>query len=308
MAEVAELLTRVGAADVYVLPAVAARRLVAAREKAFWTAKRAGADNIVNAVVPRAADGRLLGEVARIAARRDRLVLSAGHAGDGNVQLALFEPDAAARGQMTREILAAAQAAAVSGEHGIGTAKVSYFLELADPVGVADAADQGLVRPGGHPQPRGTVRLTGAEVSDGGTKRCRHRGTDQQHRQVRPAAVRFGTSRGGGSGFGAPNCEPANAASSTTPAARKPHVDGVSSVFVGRRAGKPVDQAEHQPDTVTTLDGKAHEALMMSLLQTVQLEYQPAGKCERQPASLLNDTGGDSVREALGRADDKALA
>jgi hypothetical protein len=31
----------------------------------------------------------------------------------------------------------------------------------------------------------------------------------------------------------------------------------------------------------------------------VQLEYQPAGKGERQPASLLNDTGGDSVKEAL---------
>jgi hypothetical protein len=31
----------------------------------------------------------------------------------------------------------------------------------------------------------------------------------------------------------------------------------------------------------------------------VQLEYQPAGKCERQPASLLIDTGGDSVEEAL---------
>src|SRR5690348_6952733 len=139
VADVAELLARVGAADVYVLPAAAARRLVEAREKAFWAAKRAGADDIVDAVVPRAAMAAFLGEAARIGARHDRLVLGVGHAGDGNVHLALFEPDDAARGQMMREILAAARASggAVSGEHGIGTAKVSYFLELADPVAVS---------------------------------------------------------------------------------------------------------------------------------------------------------------------------
>ena len=157
VAEVAELLARAGAADVYVLPAAAARRLVEAREKAFWAAKRAGADDIVDAVVPRATMAAFLGEVARIAARHDRLVLGAGHAGDGNVHLALFEPDDAARGQMMREILAAARASggAVSGEHGIGTAKVSYFLELADPVAVSlmrrikDSFDPaGILNPG----------------------------------------------------------------------------------------------------------------------------------------------------------------
>ena len=157
VAEVAELLARMGAADVYVLPAAAARRLVGAREKAFWAAKRAGADDIVNAVVPRAAMAAFLGEVARIAARHDRLVLGTGHAGDGNVHLALFEPDDAARSQMMREILAAARASggAVSGEHGIGTAKVSYFLELADPVTVSlmrrikDSFDPaGILNPG----------------------------------------------------------------------------------------------------------------------------------------------------------------
>jgi glycolate oxidase len=157
VADVAELLARVGAADVYVLPAAAARRLVEAREKAFWAAKRAGADDIVDAVVPRAAMAAFLGEAARIGARHDRLVLGVGHAGDGNVHLALFEPDDAARGQMMREILAAARASggAVSGEHGIGTAKVSYFLELADPVAVSlmrrikDSFDPaGILNPG----------------------------------------------------------------------------------------------------------------------------------------------------------------
>ena len=136
--ELAGQLDGLGAADVYVLPAPAARRLIEARERAFWTAKSAGADDIVDAVVPRAAMAGFLAEVTQIAGRRGGLVLGAGHAGDGNVHLAAFEPDPAKRAGLLREIFAAAvsRGGAVSGEHGIGTAKKSYFLELADPVAV----------------------------------------------------------------------------------------------------------------------------------------------------------------------------
>lgn len=139
VAELAELLAQAGAADVYVLPAASAHRLIEAREKAFWAAKRAGADDIVDAVVPRAEMAAFLAEVGEIASRHGRLVIGCGHAGDGNVHLALFEPERAARKRIMREILAAAQAGggAVSGEHGIGTAKAGYFLELADPVSVS---------------------------------------------------------------------------------------------------------------------------------------------------------------------------
>jgi len=142
---------------VYVLPSAAAHRLIEAREKAFWAAKRAGATDIVDTVVPRAAMAAFLGEVGQIATRSGQLVIGTGHAGDGNVHLALFEPDAAARGQIMREIMAAARAngGAVSGEHGIGTAKVSYFLDQADPVTVAlmrrvkNAFDpEGILNPG----------------------------------------------------------------------------------------------------------------------------------------------------------------
>jgi glycolate oxidase len=137
--ELAELLGDCGAMDVYVLPGPAARRLVEAREKAFWAAKRAGADDIVDAVVPRAAMAAFLAEVTGIASRHDRLVIGCGHAGDGNVHLALFEPDPASRKRIMREIFAAAvsRGGAVSGEHGLGTAKAAYFLELADPVTVS---------------------------------------------------------------------------------------------------------------------------------------------------------------------------
>jgi glycolate oxidase len=134
----AEVLGAAGADEVYVLPDGAARRLIEAREKAFWAAKAAGANDIVDAVVPRAAMAAFLGEVAAVARRRGGLVAGCGHAGDGNVHLAVFQPDAAARSALMREIFAAAVArgGAVSGEHGIGTAKKAYFLELADPVAV----------------------------------------------------------------------------------------------------------------------------------------------------------------------------
>jgi glycolate oxidase len=136
--ELAGQLDDLGAADVYVLPAPAARRLIGAREKAFWTAKNAGANEIVDAVVPRAAMAGFLAEVAEISGRQGGLVLGAGHAGDGNVHLAVFEPDPAARADLLRAVFAAAvsRGGAVSGEHGIGTAKKRYFLEFADPVAV----------------------------------------------------------------------------------------------------------------------------------------------------------------------------
>jgi glycolate oxidase len=136
--ELGSQLSDLGAADVYVLPAPAARRLIEARERAFWAAKNAGADDIVDAVVPRAAMAGFLGEVTEIAAGQGGMVLGAGHAGDGNVHLAVFQPDRAKRTDLLRAIFAAAvsRGGAVSGEHGIGTAKKGYFLELADPVAV----------------------------------------------------------------------------------------------------------------------------------------------------------------------------
>jgi glycolate oxidase len=138
--ETAGLLTHLGAPDVYVLPASAARRLIEAREKAFWAAK-AG----------------FLAEVAEIAKDHGGLVVGTGHAGDGNVHLAVFQPDAEARASLLRDIFAAAvsRGGAISGEHGIGHAKKSYWLELADPVAVGlmrrvkHAFDpQGMLGPG----------------------------------------------------------------------------------------------------------------------------------------------------------------
>ena len=140
VAELAEQLTALGAADVYVPAPPAARRLIEAREKAFWAAKAAGADDIIDAVVPRAAMAGFFADVTEAAAGSvGALVAGCGHAGDGNVHMAVFQPDGAARETLLTKIFAAAAARGgqVSGEHGIGVAKWQYFLELADPVAVA---------------------------------------------------------------------------------------------------------------------------------------------------------------------------
>src|SRR3569833_2772713 len=52
---VGELLGELGATDGYVREGPAARKLIEAREKAFWTAKAAGADDVIDVVVPRTA-------------------------------------------------------------------------------------------------------------------------------------------------------------------------------------------------------------------------------------------------------------
>lgn len=133
-----ELLTDLGAADVYVLAAGAARRLITAREKAFWAAKSAGADAIVDVVVPRADLADFFSAVGDIGERRGTLIAGCGHAGDGNVHLSVFQRDPGTLTEVMREIFAEAlaQGGTISGEHGIGREKRPYFLDMEDPVKV----------------------------------------------------------------------------------------------------------------------------------------------------------------------------
>ncbi|WP_019072569.1 FAD-binding oxidoreductase [Streptomyces hokutonensis] len=131
-------LLELGAADVYVLPATAARQLIEARERAFWASKAAGADEIVDIVVPRASLPRLFAAADVIAGDSGSIVTGCGHAGDGNVHLAVFQPDGQRRDKVLRRLFRAGTelGGAISGEHGIGTAKKRYFLELEDPAKV----------------------------------------------------------------------------------------------------------------------------------------------------------------------------
>jgi glycolate oxidase len=131
----ATLLGELGALDVYVLPPSAGLALITARERAFYVAKAAGADDIVDTVVPRAAIPHFLAEVARLSAVHASLISGCGHVGDGNVHLSVFQPDPAKRDALLHAIFEAAaqHGGAVSGEHGIGTEKQAYFLALEQP-------------------------------------------------------------------------------------------------------------------------------------------------------------------------------
>ena len=136
MQALGEQLAALGAIDVYVLPPQAAVQLIEAREKAFWVAKASGADDIVDIVVPRAAVAELMTKVADVASTHQSWIAGCGHAGDGNVHLSVFQPDSEQRSKVLRALFEAGMAlgGAISGEHGIGTTKRRYFLELEDPV------------------------------------------------------------------------------------------------------------------------------------------------------------------------------
>jgi glycolate oxidase len=133
--EVGTMLAELGAVDVYVLPPNAATELVSAREKAFWLAKANNADDVVDIVVPRAAIPAFMSRVNDIATEHAAWIAGCGHAGDGNVHLAVFQSDDDVRSTVMHGLFEAGMAlgGAISGEHGLGTAKKVYFMELEDP-------------------------------------------------------------------------------------------------------------------------------------------------------------------------------
>jgi glycolate oxidase len=131
-----ELLVELGALDVYVLEGGSARKLIEAREKAFWTLKAVGADDLIDTVVPRGAMPKFLAAARGLATAAGGAAVGCGHAGDGNVHLAIFCKDADVRKKLMTDIFALAMelGGAISGEHGLGRAKTPYFLDLEDPV------------------------------------------------------------------------------------------------------------------------------------------------------------------------------
>ncbi|MQA08231.1 MAG: FAD-binding protein [Pseudonocardiaceae bacterium] len=130
-----QLLSDLDAIDVYVLDGPSAHKLIEAREKAFWSAKAAGADDIVDVVVPRAAMPEFLERSRELATDNGSGVVGCGHAGDGNVHLAVFQKDPELRSALLHDMFALGMrlGGAISGEHGLGTAKARYFVELEDP-------------------------------------------------------------------------------------------------------------------------------------------------------------------------------
>ena len=135
VADVAGQLDDAGASDVYVLPAGQGAELLAARESAFWMVKAAGADDLIDMVVPRDTIPEYLRRVSEITAGTSSKVFGCGHAGDGNIHFSVYEPDRGARSALLSAIFEAGRflGGAISGEHGIGRTKKSYFEAFEDP-------------------------------------------------------------------------------------------------------------------------------------------------------------------------------
>jgi glycolate oxidase len=133
------VLSERGAMDVYVLPPNAGAGLVNAREKTFWSAKRAQASDVIDIVVPRASLPAYMEKVKEISMRHSTMIPGCGHAGDGNVHLAVFEQEPDKRARILRDLFEAGHSlgGVISGEHGIGTAKKKYFMALEDPAKLA---------------------------------------------------------------------------------------------------------------------------------------------------------------------------
>lgn len=135
VAALGNLLSELGAIEVYVLPPQAGAQLISARERVFFVSKAAGADDLVDVVVPRAVIPRFLAQVSAFADEHRSFVTGCGHVGDGNVHLSVFQPDPEIRRRLLHAIFAAGVAVggAITGEHGVGTDKKRYFMELEDP-------------------------------------------------------------------------------------------------------------------------------------------------------------------------------
>jgi glycolate oxidase len=139
VADVAAVLGERDALDIYVLPPGSGTALIEAREKAFWTAKASGANDIIDMVVPRASIAVYLDRVSSLAADTGSFIVGCGHAGDGNVHFSVFQPDETVRAQVLHDIFESGMAlgGAISGEHGIGSEKKHHYLALEDPAKVA---------------------------------------------------------------------------------------------------------------------------------------------------------------------------
>ena len=121
------------------LPPRQGAELLAAREKAFWMVKAAGADDVIDMVVPRDRIPEYLRRVRGLADEHGSKVFGCGHAGDGNIHFSVYESDDDRRSSLLQAIFAMGMAmgGAISGEHGIGSSKKGYYQALEDPAKLA---------------------------------------------------------------------------------------------------------------------------------------------------------------------------
>jgi len=134
---ISDMCMKHGAIDIFVPPTErAGRELLELREKAYYAAKDAGATDLVDIVVPRGEIPKFVEQIHEISAKYATIIGCAGHAGDGNVHLAILEQDADRLSIILKEIYVVGKTlgGTISAEHGIGSERRKYLLEMEDKV------------------------------------------------------------------------------------------------------------------------------------------------------------------------------
>ena len=139
-----------------------ADQLLEARRLAFPALERLGAVLLDDVAVPRSRLVEAVARIEQVAAERDVVIGTFGHAGDGNLHPTVVHPhgdaDAAARAALAfADIIGIALSlgGTVTGEHGVGTLKAAFLAQELDPVArslhraVKSALDPlGILNPG----------------------------------------------------------------------------------------------------------------------------------------------------------------
>ena len=104
------------------------------RQKAYYAARDAGATDLIDVVVPRGEIPKFMEEIDAISRKYATIITGAGHAGDGNIHLAILEPDHDKLSMIAGELYQVGKSlgGAISAEHGIGCARKKYFMEVED--------------------------------------------------------------------------------------------------------------------------------------------------------------------------------
>jgi len=134
---VSDICMKRGAIDVFIPPTEkAGRELLELREKALYAARDAGATDLVDIVVPRGEIPNFVEQMHEISAKYATIIAGAGHAGDGNIHLAILEQDADKLSTVLKEIYKVGKnlGGTISAEHGIGSEKRRFLLEMEDKV------------------------------------------------------------------------------------------------------------------------------------------------------------------------------
>jgi glycolate oxidase len=124
-----------GAIDIFIPTSErAGQELLELREKAYYAARDAGATDLIDVVVPRGEIPKFMEEIHEISTKYATIITGAGHAGDGNIHLAILEPDPDKLSMIAGEIYQVGKSlgGAISAEHGIGCARKKYFMEMED--------------------------------------------------------------------------------------------------------------------------------------------------------------------------------